>query len=166
MTRSSCNAASPRRGSPMPAPGIARGRSCADRISPERQRCEAFSGERARSVEVAELARVQTNNHRRRNSCEFRYENASQRCLKGRHQLVSPFQGSSDVASVFPGRCPGLTWECPFRAQVADRRFETSQSPGPVGAVQTEPTINKDTAGRAHLSQVDTHFLRTQLRRI
>jgi hypothetical protein len=42
-----------------------------------------FCGQQTRSVEVAELARVQTNNHRRRNSCEFRYKNASQRCLKG-----------------------------------------------------------------------------------
>jgi hypothetical protein len=42
-----------------------------------------FFGQQTRSVEVAELARVQTNNHRRRNFCEFRYKNASQRCPKG-----------------------------------------------------------------------------------
>jgi hypothetical protein len=71
-------------------------------FAPKGNAVKYFCGQQTRSVEVAELARVQTNNHRRRNSCEFRYKNASQRCPKGtgccRRLETSPSPGPIGVA--------------------------------------------------------------------
>jgi hypothetical protein len=43
-------------------------------------------------------------------------------------RLVVPFQGDFDHAIQFPGRCPGLTYSCPFGAKSKQRNTKTRAS--------------------------------------